>query len=240
MNTRLWARIGLLAMALTMAMLLLAFQAEGAGAATPTSSPSPSPTSSPSPSPSPSPTPAPTATASPTPVPVPIAVTIKEFSVSANPASSATSVVELNVANQGALDHELVIMQTDKAVDALTYDTVADRAVESAPGQEDVGEVEDIAAGTTKSGTFDLAPGHYLLICNIAGHYKAGMRTAFTVGVAAPTAAPSPVPTPTAAAVTLGRFGGPPQESGGFPWAWLVAGFGLVAAGSFAWRRLAR
>lgn len=231
MSIRLWARIGLLAVALTVAMLLLALQAEGVGATTPTSSPTPSPT--------PSPTAAPTPTASPTPVPIQVAVTVKEFTVSSNPSGVATGIVELNVANQGVLEHELVIMQTDKAADALTYDAVADRAVESAPGQEDVGEVEHIAAGGSDSGTFDLAPGHYLLICNLAGHYKAGMRTAFTVGVVA-TATPTPAPTPTASptptAAALPKAGGEPGSNDGLIWVWLIAGLSLIGAASMAWR----
>ena len=46
---------------------------------------------------------------------------------------------------------------------------------------ESVGEVEDIAAGATKDATFKLAAGKYALICNLAGHYTAGMRVTFTV-----------------------------------------------------------
>jgi uncharacterized cupredoxin-like copper-binding protein len=46
---------------------------------------------------------------------------------------------------------------------------------------KNVGEVEDILAGTNKSETFDLASGKYVLVCNVAGHYKSGMATAFEV-----------------------------------------------------------
>ena len=38
------------------------------------------------------------------------------------------------------------------------------------------GEIEDIAPGTTKSLTLTLQKGHYALVCNLPGHYKAGMR----------------------------------------------------------------
>jgi uncharacterized cupredoxin-like copper-binding protein len=44
-----------------------------------------------------------------------------------------------------------------------------------------VGEVEDVAAGTSKKLTLNLKKGHYVLICNIPGHYKSGMHADFTV-----------------------------------------------------------
>ena len=39
----------------------------------------------------------------------------------------------------------------------------------------------DLAAGATKTLTLNLKPGHYALICNIAGHYMAGMYADLTV-----------------------------------------------------------
>ena len=36
-------------------------------------------------------------------------------------------------------------------------------------------------AGTTKTLTIDLAPGHYAFVCNLPGHYGQGMHTDFTV-----------------------------------------------------------
>ena len=44
-----------------------------------------------------------------------------------------------------------------------------------------VGETGDLAVGKTKSVTLNLKPGHYALICNLPGHYKAGQHTDFRV-----------------------------------------------------------
>ena len=44
-----------------------------------------------------------------------------------------------------------------------------------------VGETGDMEAGTTKTLTIDLAPGHYAFVCNLPGHYGQGMHTDFTV-----------------------------------------------------------
>ncbi len=44
-----------------------------------------------------------------------------------------------------------------------------------------VGEAPDVHPGQTKKVTLTLKPGAYQLLCNIAGHYKAGQYTGFTV-----------------------------------------------------------
>ena len=41
--------------------------------------------------------------------------------------------------------------------------------------------VEGIAAGSAGWVTLDLAPGRYELVCNLPGHYAAGMYTLLTV-----------------------------------------------------------
>jgi uncharacterized cupredoxin-like copper-binding protein len=35
--------------------------------------------------------------------------------------------------------------------------------------------------GTTKTLTIDLAPGHYVFLCNLPGHYQSGMHVDVTV-----------------------------------------------------------
>jgi uncharacterized cupredoxin-like copper-binding protein len=43
------------------------------------------------------------------------------------------------------------------------------------------GEVADLQPNMSKSLELILAPGAYLLICNLPGHYGAGMAAPFTV-----------------------------------------------------------
>jgi uncharacterized cupredoxin-like copper-binding protein len=45
----------------------------------------------------------------------------------------------------------------------------------------DLGEVAELDPGKSGSTTLDLAPGRYLLSCNIAGHYMNGMWVVLTV-----------------------------------------------------------
>jgi uncharacterized cupredoxin-like copper-binding protein len=84
--------------------------------------------------------------------------------------------VKFIVKNTGSEVHEFVILKTNTAFDALPVSD-KDRVNEASS----VGEIGHIAAGKTKSKTFKLKAGDYVLVCNIAEHYGAGMRAAFTV-----------------------------------------------------------
>ncbi|MDR6499906.1 putative cupredoxin-like copper-binding protein [Burkholderia ambifaria] len=75
------------------------------------------------------------------------------------------------------MEHELVVLRTDLPDDALP---VRKRQVLEHRLRK-IGEVEDIAPGTSKRASFKLTPGHYVLICNKPGHYVAGMHTALVV-----------------------------------------------------------
>lgn len=107
-----------------------------------------------------------------------IAVELKEMTVTADPTSIATGSVKFTATNAGAMGHELVILKTDLAADALPVE--AGKASEGGQGVEMIGKIVEFAGGETESATFDLVPGKYVLICNIAGHYQAGMRTGIT------------------------------------------------------------
>ncbi|MEX3853225.1 putative cupredoxin-like copper-binding protein [Paraburkholderia youngii] len=85
--------------------------------------------------------------------------------------------LEVTNAADNNMEHELVVLKTDLSDDALPVSKgqVLERRLKK------IGEVEDIAPGKSKRVSFKLAPGHYALICNKAGHYAAGMHTALVV-----------------------------------------------------------
>jgi uncharacterized cupredoxin-like copper-binding protein len=72
--------------------------------------------------------------------------------------------------------HEMVVLKTDTPFDQLEVGT-DDRVSEA----DSVGEISEIKPGTTGTVTLDLAPGKYVLVCNLPKHYAQGMRVAFTV-----------------------------------------------------------
>lgn len=81
--------------------------------------------------------------------------------------------------------HELVIIRTNLPPDQLSV--VDGRVAEDQVNL--VGEIEEFTPGTQAAATFDLTPGNYALICNIAemengqleSHYQMGMRARLVV-----------------------------------------------------------
>ena len=107
----------------------------------------------------------------------------------------------LEATNAGpAFEHELVVVQTDLPADGLP--TLEDGSFDEAgEGVTVLGEIEPFAVGTTESLPLDLAPGHYVFLCNVVddsgdapfSHYQAGMRVDVeVVDAAAAGAAASP------------------------------------------------
>jgi uncharacterized cupredoxin-like copper-binding protein len=92
--------------------------------------------------------------------------------------SRATTVahgkVTFNVTNVGSITHEFVVISTDRPANGLGTG-------QRVPENGNVGETGDVPVGQRKSVSLKLKPGHYALICNIPGHYSAGMHTDFTV-----------------------------------------------------------
>jgi uncharacterized cupredoxin-like copper-binding protein len=107
-------------------------------------------------------------------------VQLAEFSVQANPASAAAGQVTFQASNTGALPHELIIIKTNTAPDALP---VSGAVVDEAAAGEKIGEISEsqLPGGGQAQGTFAVTAGSYVLICNIPAHYQAGMRTGFQV-----------------------------------------------------------
>lgn len=114
------------------------------------------------------------ATATPAPVPGKVGVTLKEFTVSPSPAQAPAGKVTFNVANGGSVKHEFVVLRTDKPAGSLLKGAEADEA-------GNVGEIGNLPPGSHKTLALNLKAGHYALICNLPGHYKAGQHADFNV-----------------------------------------------------------
>lgn len=101
----------------------------------------------------------------------------KDFGIALEETSTQAGSTTFDITNDGPSTHEFVVFTTDLAEDALPVDgsTVTEENLDL------VDEVEDIAPGAGTSLTVDLEPGSYVVICNIEGHYTAGMYAALTV-----------------------------------------------------------
>ena len=104
-----------------------------------------------------------------------VTVDASEYAFAPEALSAKPGKLEITLDNKGKIPHELVVLKTDEAPDALK--------VTSGRVSEDgsVGEVEEIDGGASKSATVDVEAGKYVYVCNIPGHYGDGMRGQLTV-----------------------------------------------------------
>jgi uncharacterized cupredoxin-like copper-binding protein len=106
--------------------------------------------------------------------------TVKDFSITLDPIQVAAGVVKFSITNEGPSAHEFVVFRTDFSPDQLPIkEGVVD---EEGQGLNLVDEQEDIASGTTATLTIPFFTGdHFVVICNLSGHYQQGMHAALTV-----------------------------------------------------------
>lgn len=104
-----------------------------------------------------------------------LTVRMSEFAFTPKDAVAKAGEVTVTAPNDGNVVHELVILKTSADPAKLPMD--GDEVDES----KNVGEVADVAPGTTKSAKIKLAAGTYAMVCNLPGHYKAGMYGSLTV-----------------------------------------------------------
>jgi len=100
-----------------------------------------------------------------------------DYKITVNVPSVKAGSIKIGVRNLGTMEHSFEVIKTDLAPDKLPTDAASAKAKEDGR----VGGIASIPAGKSASVTIDLAPGKYVFICNVAGHYQLGMHTAFTV-----------------------------------------------------------
>jgi uncharacterized cupredoxin-like copper-binding protein len=71
------------------------------------------------------------------------------------------------------MEHEMLVVPIADMKTPLPYNDNENRLDEEA--NEDLGEVAELAPGASGELTVEMKPGLYALICNIPGHYAAGM-----------------------------------------------------------------
>jgi len=98
-----------------------------------------------------------------------------DMTMTVSPTSAPAGKITFTVKNTGTVIHEMVILKTDVPFSLLPV--VRNKISESTA----VGEIGDIGKGKTKSATYKLKAGNYVLACNLSKHYGLGMRAAFTV-----------------------------------------------------------
>lgn len=108
-----------------------------------------------------------------------VQVDLDEFSVTPSAETAPPGPVRFEVTNVGGIPHEFLVIRTDVDPDALPVE--GGRVNEDDPGLEVVTRIQQFAPNNTQETGAALEAGRYVLICNIPGHYDAGMTVGFTV-----------------------------------------------------------
>ncbi len=107
-----------------------------------------------------------------------VAATETEYAIDLGATSVPAGDVTFQIRNAGTIEHEFVVVKTDLAADKLPMGE--GEVDEDSPQLGAVDEVEDIEPGATPTLTVSLPAGHYVVFCNIPGHYQLGMHADFT------------------------------------------------------------
>jgi uncharacterized cupredoxin-like copper-binding protein len=117
----------------------------------------------------------------PTPRGTPVDVLLGDFRVQRNAAIVPAGTVSLRIRNQGPTTHELIVVRSNRAPDKLPLQRDGLTVDEEGPGIDFLEEVEGLDIDDRETLVLDLAPGRYVLYCNLEGHYLGGMYEALTV-----------------------------------------------------------
>jgi uncharacterized cupredoxin-like copper-binding protein len=102
------------------------------------------------------------------------------MSVRADKTSAKAGPVTFNVTNWSrSVVHEMLVVAVDSPDAPLPYDF--NKQIVPEDQVKVLGETAELQPNASKSIQLTLAPGNYLLLCNVPGHYAAGMSLAFTV-----------------------------------------------------------
>jgi uncharacterized cupredoxin-like copper-binding protein len=108
-------------------------------------------------------------------------VLLKDFEVRQETTVVPAGTVSFLVRNQGPTTHEVIVVRTDLAPDKLPLQSDGLTVDEEERGVKFLEEVEGLDIDDRGTMILDLAPGRYVLYCNLEGHYLGGMYEALTV-----------------------------------------------------------
>lgn len=112
-----------------------------------------------------------------------ISIVLNDFSVHPSISQTTAGTFIFDAANKGINTHELVILRTELKPEALPrkkFKNGRGATTEYLVNEDDarlktIDEIEEFPAGTRQKKTVFLSSGHYVLFCNIPGHYDKGM-----------------------------------------------------------------
>jgi uncharacterized cupredoxin-like copper-binding protein len=108
-------------------------------------------------------------------------ITLSEYSIMTEIPSAPAGDITFDVVNTGDEVHEMIVFKSDADTATLPRSASNPGEVDEDKVGEYIGGFEDVQSATGASGTLVLAPGRYILLCNLNKHYENGMVTTFEV-----------------------------------------------------------
>jgi hypothetical protein len=108
-------------------------------------------------------------------------VLLKDFRIRFPEKTVTAGSLDLDIHNRGPSTHELVIVRTDLDSASLPLASDGLSVDEDSPVLDFVEEDSDVGIGESPVLEVRLTPGHYVLFCNLEGHYLGGMHTSLDV-----------------------------------------------------------
>ena len=112
-----------------------------------------------------------------------IQVTLDEWSVTSNVGTASAGPITFKASNEGSIPHNLEIYRIGVETDIAEFPTQSGVAHPEEDTGARIGEIEErlLTALDAVEVTYLLESGRYALLCNIPGHYVAGMFAELSV-----------------------------------------------------------
>lgn len=102
-----------------------------------------------------------------------------EWRIDMDESAAVAGDLTFRIRNSGTIDHEFVVVKTD--IPAGEIPVQGGLFAEDQEGIDVIDEIPPFSAGGTEELAITLGAGLYQLVCNLPGHYQAGMHTTFIV-----------------------------------------------------------
>lgn len=110
-----------------------------------------------------------------------VSVEQRDFRISASRTSVPPGKVTFRVHNRGPSTHEFIVDRTALASYALPLQKDGMSVDEESKRVHTMGTIEQVLDRHTVDLTVTLTPGHYVMYCNMEGHYMGHMRAGIDV-----------------------------------------------------------
>ena len=104
-----------------------------------------------------------------------VSVRLSDYHLTTQRLAVPAGYVTFRIHNAGPSTHEFIVARSEVAVDALPLRANGITVDEDSKKLHPAGELVDVRLDSTRNLTLKLAAGHYVLFCNLEGHYRGGM-----------------------------------------------------------------